>query len=171
MKSAHYAVFLGVCLIAGATAAQDAPASNAAQAESREGLPDTYTGPVSAVAAIVDDKVITTFDVDQRTLMMIIGSGRDAPPDMIPQLRERALKDLVDESLKLNEVKKMEVTVDDAEIEDELKAIASSGGLDVDGLEKCSPHKASRSARCASKCAPTSPGRGWCAAAMAAVSG
>lgn len=136
MKSAHYAVFLGVCLIAGATAAQDAPAPNAAQAESREGLPDTYTGPVSAVAAIVDDKVITTFDVDQRTLMMIIGSGRDAPPDMIPQLRERALKDLVDESLKLNEVKKMEVTVDDAEIEDELKAIASSGGLDVDGLEK-----------------------------------
>lgn len=90
MKSAHYAVFLGVCLIAGATAAQDAPASNAAQAESREGLPDTYTGPVSAVAAIVDDKVITTFDVDQRTLMMIIGSGRDAPGHDPPAQRARA---------------------------------------------------------------------------------
>ena len=102
MKSAHYAVFLGACLIAGAATAQDAPAANKAPAESREGLPATYTGPVSAVAAVVDDKVITTFDVDQRTLMMIIGSGREAPADMIPQLRERALKDLVDESLKLN---------------------------------------------------------------------
>lgn len=126
-KSACYAALLSACLTSGAVA-QSAPA------ESRAGLPESYKGPASAVAAIIDDAVITTYDVEQRTRMMIISSGQRVPAEMLPQIKQRALRDLIEEKLKLNEAARLEVRVGEKEIEDELKAIASSGGVDVKGL-------------------------------------
>lgn len=117
-------------------ASAGAQAQTARAQESREGLPASYTGPASAVAAIVNDKVITTFDVQQRLKLMILSSGGQVNAQMLPQLQARALRDLVEEELKLQETEEYEVPVDESEIDAELRALAAQSGLTVEGLEK-----------------------------------
>ncbi|NWG93649.1 MAG: hypothetical protein HXY21_14255, partial [Parvularculaceae bacterium] len=60
------------------------------QQDDRAGLPSTYKGPASAVAAIVNDKVITTFDVQQRMKLMLMSAGGRITPQMLPQLQRQA---------------------------------------------------------------------------------
>lgn len=129
MKSVCYAIFLSAFLATGGALAQGAGD------ESRAGIPSSYKGPVSAVAAIVDDTVITTFDVEQRVKLMTLSSGREIPPELIPQLQQKALRDLVEEQLKFIEAERWEVPVDEEEIEEELRLIAASGGVTLEQLE------------------------------------
>ncbi len=114
---------LALCSFA---AAQTPPSEN------REGLPAGYTGPASAVAAIVNDKVITTFDVQQRMKLMIISGGGRITPQMLPQLQRQALRDLVEEQLKFQEAKEYDLKPDEGEVDGELRRMAAQTGLTAD---------------------------------------
>jgi peptidyl-prolyl cis-trans isomerase SurA len=107
-----------------------------APAESRDGLPDTYDGPASAVAAIVNDKVITTFDVQQRMRMMLMSAGGRITPQMLPQVQRQALRDLVEEQLKLGEAKNYDLKPEDGEVAGELRNMAAQSGLTPEQLEE-----------------------------------
>ncbi|WP_411817743.1 peptidylprolyl isomerase [Hyphococcus sp. DH-69] len=85
--------------------------------------------PASAVAAVVNDSVVTTFDVRQRMKMMVISSGGKLPQEAFPQLQAQALRDLIEERLKLQETRKYELQVTDEEINDELNMMAAQSGL------------------------------------------
>lgn len=127
---------LAKSLLAGVAAATLAVSPSAAQQGGEAPVPESYTGPASAIAAIVDDKVITTFDVQQRMRLMLMSAGREIPPEMMPQLEARALADLVEEQLKFVEAAEFEVTADASEITEELNLIASSSGLTVEQLQE-----------------------------------
>ncbi|MEL6360015.1 MAG: peptidylprolyl isomerase [Pseudomonadota bacterium] len=113
-----------------------APQPAAAAGENREGLPASYKGPADAVAAVVSDEVISTFDVQQRMRLMILTSGGQVNPQMLGQLQTQALKDLVDEKLKFIEAKKFELTPAEAEVESELQNMAAQGGVTLEGMEQ-----------------------------------
>ncbi|OFW98664.1 MAG: hypothetical protein A3E78_11620 [Alphaproteobacteria bacterium RIFCSPHIGHO2_12_FULL_63_12] len=100
--------------------------------ENREGIPAAYTGPANAVAAIVNDTVITTFDVQQRMRLMLATSGGRITPQMLPQLQRQALKDLVEEQLKIQESKNFDLTPDNDEIQGELNQMAQRTGLSAE---------------------------------------
>lgn len=117
------AIGLAAGLAAWSAAAAQTPPEN------REGLPAAYTGPASAVAAIVNDTVITTFDVQQRMRLMLISAGGRITPQMMPQLQRQALKDLVEEQLKLQEAKEYDLKPEDGEIDGELRRMAGQTGL------------------------------------------
>ncbi|MEX6633667.1 peptidylprolyl isomerase [Hyphococcus lacteus] len=85
--------------------------------------------PASAVAAVVNDGVVTTFDVRQRMKMMVISSGGKIPQEAFPQLQAQALRDLIEERLKLQETKKYDLIVTDDEVKDELSMMAAQSGL------------------------------------------
>jgi peptidyl-prolyl cis-trans isomerase SurA len=102
---------------------------SAARPASGRPLPDSYDGPASAVAAIVNDKVITTLDVEQRMRLMILSSGRQVSAAMLPQIQNQAVRDLVQEQLKVSEAKKFEIAADESEIDAELRDMAAQGGL------------------------------------------
>lgn len=104
-------------------------ASAAAAQENREGLPDSYTGPANAVAAIVNDRVITTFDVQQRMQLMLMSSGGAITEQMIPQVQRQAIRDLVEEQLKIQEAKTFDLVAGDAEITAELQQMAAQSGM------------------------------------------
>lgn len=104
--------------------------------ENREGLPAGYKGPASAVAAIVNDTVITTFDVQQRMKLMLISAGGRIAPQMLPQLQHQAVRDLVEDQLKLQEAKKFDLVIEDDEIAAELRTMASQSGRTVEQLEE-----------------------------------
>ncbi len=134
-KTVWCAVFCGLVAAPPASLAQaPAPQQAPAGGESREGLPASYTGPVSAVAAVVDDQVITTFDVYQRMRLMMISSEQQISPQMMQQLQGQALRDLIEEKLKLLEAKKYELEISDADVQQQLQQIAAGSGLTVDQL-------------------------------------
>ena len=106
-----------------------------AEAENRQGLPASYRGPASAVAAIVNDTVITTYDVEQRLKLMIISSGGRINPQALPQLQDQAVRDLVEEQLKLQEAKKFDLEAAEKDILAELRGMAGQSNMTVDQLE------------------------------------
>ena len=97
--------------------------------ENREGLPESYQGPASAVAAIVNDKVITTYDVQQRMSLMLVSAGGTVTRQMLPQIQRQAVRDLVEEQLKIQEAKNFELVAEDSEIDGELQLMATQSGL------------------------------------------
>ncbi|MEO0880433.1 MAG: peptidylprolyl isomerase [Pseudomonadota bacterium] len=101
-----------------------------------ENIPPTYKGPSSSVAAVVNDSVITTYDVEQRMRLMVISSGGRMTRELLAQLETQALRDLVQEKLKLLEAKEFELDVEDQEIDGEIKAIANQGGMTPTQLQE-----------------------------------
>lgn len=84
-----------------------------------------------AVAAIVNDQPITTYDVRQRVQLMLISRGGQIPPQLLPQLQLQAVRDLIDERVKLLEAEKFNLIVDDDAINRELGQIAAQSGASV----------------------------------------
>lgn len=124
--------FTGAAPTAYALQALELPPTDEAD---RTGIPDSYTGPVSAVAAIVGDQVITTYDVQQRIRLMVISSGGRVSPELAGQLQIQALRDLKDEKLKIAEAKNFELEADPKEIAAEISGIAGQSGLTAEQLE------------------------------------
>lgn len=131
-------LFKSTCfgLTAAAALGAAALAQGAAQGDNRQGLPASYKGPASAVAAIVNDTVITTYDVEQRLKLMIISSGGRVNPQMLPRLQQQAVRDLVEEQLKLQEAKKFELEAPESAIEAEVRDMAAQSGLTAPQLEQ-----------------------------------
>jgi peptidyl-prolyl cis-trans isomerase SurA len=98
-------------------------------------VPATYQGPTSAIAAIVNDKVITTHDVQQRVRLMILGSGGAITQAMLPQVQQRALRDLVEEQLQFLEAERFEVKIEDKEVDEEFRNLAAQNGITPQELE------------------------------------
>lgn len=99
-------------------------------------LPSSYRGPASAVAAVVNDKVITTHDVQQRVRLMVLTSGGRITPEMLPQVQQHALRELIEEQLKFAEGAKFKVQVDDREIDDEILLMTSQTGVSIEELKR-----------------------------------
>ncbi|MGE0181719.1 MAG: peptidylprolyl isomerase [Parvularculaceae bacterium] len=110
--------------------------SGMAQTGAPADLPESYDGPASAVAALVNDSVITTFDVQQRMQMMLISAGGRITQQMLPQLQQRALRDLVEERLKLQEAKEFDLKPEDGEVDAELRNMAAQSGMLLEDFTK-----------------------------------
>ena len=79
-----------------------------------------------AVAATVNDAMISTFDVRQRMRLMILTSGGRIPESAFAQLQQQALRDLIEERLKLQEAERLEFSVEQDAIEADFAQIAAS---------------------------------------------
>ncbi|MGF1544781.1 MAG: peptidylprolyl isomerase [Parvularculaceae bacterium] len=129
----RFLVFIAaVGLIVPAFGQPPAPAAG----EDRTGLPESYQGPASAVAAVVGDDVITTYDLKQRVRLMVISSGGQVTPDLLGAIQGRALRDLIEEKLKIGEAKFFELEAEPDEIAQEMRAMAGQSGLSVPQLEQ-----------------------------------
>ena len=122
-------------LSAGASLAQAPQADQRSTTEIADEVIRKSGVPKEAVAAVVNDTVITTYDVRQRMRLMVISAGGSIHPDALPQLQERALQDLVDEKLKVQETVKFEVPVTEEELQQEITTIAAQSRLRPDELE------------------------------------
>ncbi len=88
------------------------------------------TGPATAqnaegVAAIVNDQVISTFDVRQRATLLLISAGMQATPELQQRARAQALRDLVDERLQIEEAGRFEIRIEPAQIDRRIADLAS----------------------------------------------
>ncbi|ADM08543.1 peptidyl-prolyl cis-trans isomerase family protein [Parvularcula bermudensis HTCC2503] len=87
------------------------------------------------VAAVVNDDPISTFDVRQRIQLIIVTEGmRNLPQEALAQLQGRALRELIEERLKLQEAERFELTIPDEAIDAELEQLAGQAGTTVQQL-------------------------------------
>lgn len=97
-----------------------APSASAQQAE--------------AVAAIVNDDVISTFDVRQRALLLLISSGIQPTNESFQRLQAQALRTLIDESLQLQEAKQFKIEISDREIDNAFAQLARQNNSTPEAL-------------------------------------
>ena len=91
-------------------------------------------GNSTGVAAIVNDFVISNYDLDQRTALFVATSGVRPTRENLTQIRAQVLRSLVDEVLELQEAQKHKITVTKAEVDKALMSIAEDNKLTVDQI-------------------------------------
>jgi peptidyl-prolyl cis-trans isomerase SurA len=79
------------------------------------------------VAAVVNDRPISTFDVRQRATMLLMFANLQSTPELLQRARAQALRDLVDERLQLDEAAKFEINVTGDAIDRRMNEMASRG--------------------------------------------
>lgn len=87
------------------------------------------------VAAIVNDQVISTFDVRQRASLLLVSAGMQSTPELMQRARAQALSDLINEHLKLQETAKFDIDISDAEVDRQIADIAHSNEVTPEQLQ------------------------------------
>lgn len=84
------------------------------------------------IAAVVNDGVITTYDVRQRTRFMMATQGIPSNEETQQRVWAQATRALIDEKLQLQEAKKYELEISDAAINHGVQELISSNGISVE---------------------------------------
>ncbi|WP_293677091.1 peptidylprolyl isomerase [uncultured Phenylobacterium sp.] len=92
-------------------------------------------GLTESVAAVVNDDIVSTYDLGQRIRLLIATSGVQPTEENLPQFQREALVSLVDEQLQFQELRrverdqKIEIMADDAEINAEIAEMAKGNNM------------------------------------------
>ncbi|MCE9523921.1 MAG: peptidylprolyl isomerase [Alphaproteobacteria bacterium] len=86
-------------------------------------------------AAVVNDIIISTYDLDQRIKLVMVTSGAQGP-EAEKRLRPQVLRQLVDELLQLQEAQKFNVKITQEELEKNFKRISQQNNISVDQINK-----------------------------------
>ena len=89
---------------------------------------------IQAIAVIVNDEVISRYDVNQRVRLILVTSGIPANEENIKRIEEQAIKALIDEKIQIQEAIKLEVPDSPNEINLMLDNIARSNQTTAEGI-------------------------------------
>jgi peptidyl-prolyl cis-trans isomerase SurA len=86
--------------------------------------------------AVVNGQIITGTDVDQRAALVVAASKGKIEPDEMARLRTQVLRNLIDETLQIQEAKAQEVEVSQAEVDQIYARVAAQNfGQNVDAMD------------------------------------
>lgn len=83
------------------------------------------------IAATVNEDVITTYDLRQRVLFNLMAAGAQPDEATLQRMQMQALRSLVDERIQMQEAKKFDLKVADAEVERSVARLAQSNNMSV----------------------------------------
>lgn len=89
---------------------------------------------VSQIAAVVDDDIVTTGDIEARMALNLMSSGLPATQANRRLLMPITLRALIDESLQLREASRRGILVDDAELAGAIEGIAQRNGMSTEAF-------------------------------------
>jgi peptidyl-prolyl cis-trans isomerase SurA len=129
----------GLGLPAQAQEASPAPAVDAPAAPAA--APAAQRNPLSeSVAAVVNDDIISSYDLMQRMRLLMVTSGMQPTQENLPQLEQEALRSLIDEHVQMQELRRVEkaqkITIisTDKEIEEQIQDIAKGNNMTAEQL-------------------------------------
>lgn len=125
--------FAAAALLAQAAAAQNTPETQAPLAPAPTVA--AQRGIAEGVVATVNDQVISSYDLRQRMLLLMITSGVQPTQENIQALQQQALRGLIDERLQLQELDRYEVAIENAEVDSEVQNMAAENNLTPAQLE------------------------------------
>jgi len=88
------------------------------------------------IAAVVNDEVISVFDVVSRMRMVMISSNIVDSPEIRQRIGPQVLRSLIDEKLELQEAKRQTVTATDAEVTNGLQQIEKQNNMKTGQLNE-----------------------------------
>lgn len=86
-------------------------------------------------AAVVNDIIISTYDLDQRVKLVMVTSGAQGQ-DAAKRLRPQVLRQLIDELLQLQEAQEAKVKITNEELDKNFKRIAEQNNTSPDAINK-----------------------------------
>ncbi len=92
----------------------------------------SYAQAAHGIAAVVNDDVITTYDLRQRSLFMMATQGIEPTDESKRQILAQAMRNLVDEKLQIQEARKFDLTISPEAVANGVQNIISRNGISVD---------------------------------------
>ncbi len=90
---------------------------------------------VQAIAAVVNDDAISVRDLGKRMRLIMVSSGLQDTKDVRAKLFPQILDGLINEQIMLQEARKLDITVEQAEIEAGFAKIAEQNGVSADAFK------------------------------------
>src|SRR4051812_21701325 len=82
-----------------------------------------------SIAAVVNEDIITVFDVQSRLGLYLATSGLDNTPETQQRLLPQVVNALIDEHLQLQEARRLKLTTSDAEVRQSVESMESRNGM------------------------------------------
>ncbi len=89
---------------------------------------------VQRIAAIVNDEVISVYDLEQRIRLLLSTSSSRPTPETMRRMQTQVLQSLIEERLQLQEASRLNIAVDDSEIQTAIRFIEDQNGMAEGGL-------------------------------------
>lgn len=86
--------------------------------------------PLNSIEVLVNDEPISSFDINQRLRLVIAISGGVSTQEEFLQVREQVIRSMVDERLQMQEAAEVELTIEDAQLDEFFDRRAESVGQD-----------------------------------------
>lgn len=90
---------------------------------------------VQRIAAIVNDTVISGYDLDQRLGLVVATAGVPPTPENIERIRPQILRALIDETLQIQEARENNITVPDDDINAAIERLGARNGMSLTQIE------------------------------------
>lgn len=89
---------------------------------------------VFGIAAVVNDEVISAFDLEERIDLVVASANLPRTQDTRRRIRSQVLRNLTDESLQMQAARKIGVEVTNEQIDEEIARLAERNNMSVTGL-------------------------------------
>ena len=129
-------IVLAVALFSGAGHAAQPRERQAATQPPAAAKPTPGQAPDMRIAAVVNDEIISVFDLVSRVRMVMMSSNIPDTPETRQKIAPQILRALIDEKLELQEAKKKSVTATDTEIGNALAQIEKQNNMKAGQLNE-----------------------------------
>jgi peptidyl-prolyl cis-trans isomerase SurA len=99
-------------------------------------VPPAAAQGIQSIAAVVNDEVISVYDMDQRVNLLLATARIEDTPAARRRLRQRVLRGLIDEKLQLQEARRYNTPVTDADIEQGVGVVEKQNNMKPGDLKK-----------------------------------
>jgi len=127
----HRSAFILIAALAAALAAA-APARVQAQRAGQvpvKSADDGAEGQIERIAAVVNDDVVSVYDINNRLNLVLATSGMPNNPEVRDRLRPQVMRTLIDERLELQEAKRINALATDADVQAAIGRIESANRM------------------------------------------
>ncbi|MBN9412545.1 MAG: peptidylprolyl isomerase [Candidatus Paracaedimonas acanthamoebae] len=99
-------------------------------------IPIFASGEIGRIVAVVEDKIISQADLENRLKLAILSSGLENTPAHRKQLESQVIRVMVDELLKINRAKQFDIHASENDIEHAIKDIEHRNQMEEGTLKK-----------------------------------
>lgn len=129
-------LLLAAVVLSGTAQAQSQRPQAAAQAPRQGGGSGEAGGRAAEmrIAAVVNDEVISVFDILSRMQLVMLSSNIPDTPELRQRIAPQVLRSLIDERLEMQEAKRQNVKASESEVNAALEQVAKQNNLTTDQL-------------------------------------
>jgi peptidyl-prolyl cis-trans isomerase SurA len=88
----------------------------------------------ATIAAVVNGQLITNGDVEDRARLLALSTGMPVTPDILQRLKPQITRELIDQTLQLQEINKRKIIVPETDIANGIAHIEAGNGMAPGGL-------------------------------------